>query len=177
MRQGLKTHFQTSDRAGSGVRPWAWASPGGMGAVHIASHPWAPPGGLGPVSFPSKPRVSAFLTCAERTAKSWNLRSRFWKRQESKMGHKGKQPDAALPAWAPGSHAVLASWPFLRVSVLMKGHLLLGFSSILPRWLKLDSFRLLLNPRQINCVTRSLFWGAMVKKNFRPHPNPASKAD
>lgn len=49
------------------------------------------------------------------------------------MGHRGKQPDAALPAWAPGPHAVLASWPFLQMAVLIKGALPTGFQQHPPK--------------------------------------------
>lgn len=77
------------------------------------------------------------------------------------MGHRGKQPDAALPAWAPGPHAVLASWPFLQMAVLIKGALPTGFQQHPPKMTPIGWFQTITesrtNPRQITCVTRSRF--------------------
>lgn len=67
MRQGLKTRFQTSDRAGSGVRPWTWASPGGMGAVHMRPTLELPQEALDQSVFPPSPEYLPSHICREKS--------------------------------------------------------------------------------------------------------------
>lgn len=138
---------------------WAWASWGGIQASHPQSQP-------SPSPQTSQLSLQAPNICLPYFCRDGNrilkLVNQFWKRQESKMAHRGKQ-SSVRPGlvWAPGPHTVLISGGFPD----KRRYFLLGF-------------RLLLNPIQtlikISCVTHSLLW-AQLGKETGPHPNPINE--
>lgn len=72
---------------------------GQLGAAVQASCPHLP-SALGPASSFFKPQMFAFLRTAREGDRVLKAANRFWKRQESKMTHGGKQPSVTPgPAW------------------------------------------------------------------------------
>lgn len=84
-------------------------------------------------------------------------------------------------AWAPALPTVLTSWLTFSSGGFpdKRRCFLLGSSRAFQRALRCDSCRLLLNPIQtiirINCVTPSLLWGTIMKRNSGPHLIPSTK--
>lgn len=161
---------------------WPLCEPGPVWWAVQASRPRLPPA-LGPASSPFKPQIFAFLTTAERGTESWKLQIDSGKGRKAKWASEGSSHQSHWPclAWAPALPTVLTSWPTFSSGGFpdKRRCFLLGSSRALQRALRCDSCRLLLNPTQtiirINCVTPSLLWGTIMKRNSGPLLIPSTK--
>lgn len=134
-----------------------WASLGGLPGLlsseSASPSPWASQFSLQTPNM----RLPHFCRDGNRVLK---LANRFWKRQGSKMAHRGRQPqrDLALPGMGTRSPHRPYRLAFPSVAFLIKG----GASY----WVS-DYYG-------INYVTPSLLRGTRRKSSFGPHTNPTS---